>query len=67
MLRGKDLEEFRSLLRELGRPRINQVVISSGWDIDHTPNLLDNYYKLQEKKFATETEKLNQQILEKYI
>lgn len=68
MLRGKDLEEFRRSLRELGKLGINPVTLPSGWGIDYIPNLLDNYYRLlQEERLAAETEKLNQQMLEDYI
>jgi len=50
VLKGKELEDFRRSLRELELLGINPVTIPEELGIRTIPNLLNNFYELQDKK-----------------
>lgn len=67
-LQGKKLEDFRRSLRELSGIGINPVTIPKEWNIEHIPNLLDNYYtKIAEERAKEQSEQMKSQMFEDYI
>lgn len=67
-LQGKRLEDFRKSLRDLTGIGINPVTIPKDWNIEHIPNLLDNYFaKKAEERAKEKEEQVNRQMLADYI
>ena len=67
-LQGKELEEFRMSIRDLTGMGINPVTIPKTYDIEHIPNLLDNYFRLRaEEEDKILEERGRKQLIRDYI
>lgn len=67
-LKGKELDEFRRSLRELGHLGINPVTIPREMGLDYIPNLLRDYYaRREQERLAEQNEKQNEKYQEQMV
>lgn len=67
-LQGKDLDEFRRSLRELGQLGINPVTIPPEMRLECIPNLLSDYYaRRAQERLAEQNEKYQEQLIRDYF